>query len=219
MAKIRLLLVDDHEVVRVGLRALLSRHSDFEVIDEASSGQEAVRKALLHRPDIVVMDVRLNGMSGIEACREITQAAPDVKVIMLTSYGDDDTLFEAIAAGASGYVLKQIGSNDLIKSIETVGRGDSTLDPTTTSRVFAKMREQARKKEESAFSDLTEQELRVLAYLAEGKTNREIADTLSLGEGTVRNYVSSVFSKLHVNNRAEAAAYAAAHNIRDYLSY
>jgi DNA-binding NarL/FixJ family response regulator len=213
-----LLLVDDHEVVRVGLRALLSRHADFEVVDEASSGQEAVRKALLHRPDIVIMDVRLNGMSGIEACREVTQAAPDVKVIMLTSYGDDDTLFEAIAAGASGYVLKQIGSNDLIKAIETVGRGESTLDPTTTSRVFARMREQARKKEESAFSDLTEQELRVLAYLSEGKTNREIADILSLGEGTVRNYVSSVFSKLHVNNRAEAAAYAAAHNIRDYLS-
>ncbi len=217
MSKIRLLLVDDHEVVRVGLRALLGRHPDFEVIDEASSGQEAVRKAMLHRPEIIVMDVRLNGMSGIEACREITQAAPDVKVIMLTSYGDDDTLFEAIAAGASGYVLKQIGSNDLIKSIETVGRGDSTLDPTTTSRVFARMREQARKKEESAFSDLTEQELRVLAFLSEGKTNREIADVLSLGEGTVRNYVSSVFSKLHVNNRAEAAAYAAAHNIRDYV--
>ena len=201
----------------MGLRALLGRHPDFEVIDEASSGQEAVRKAMLHRPEIIVMDVRLNGMSGIEACREITQAAPDVKVIMLTSYGDDDTLFEAIAAGASGYVLKQIGSNDLIKSIETVGRGDSTLDPTTTSRVFARMREQARKKEESAFSDLTEQELRVLAFLSEGKTNREIADVLSLGEGTVRNYVSSVFSKLHVNNRAEAAAYAAAHNIRDYV--
>ena len=218
MSKIRLLLVDDHEVVRVGLRALLSRHPDFEIVDEASSGQEAVRKALLHRPEIVVMDVRLNGMSGIEACREITQSAPDVKVIMLTSYGDDDNLFEAIAAGASGYVLKQIGSNDLIKSIETVGRGDSTLDPTTTSRVFARMREQARKKEESAFSELTEQELRVLAHLSEGKTNREIADILSLGEGTVRNYVSSVFSKLHVNNRAEAAAYAAAHNIRDYMS-
>jgi two-component system, NarL family, response regulator DevR len=217
MAKIRLLLVDDHEVVRVGLRALLSRHPDFEVVDEASTGQEAVRKALLHRPDIVIMDVRLTGMSGIEACREVTQATPDVKVIMLTSYGDDDTLFEAIAAGASGYVLKQIGSNDLIKSIETVGRGDATLDPATTSRVFARMREQARKKEESAFSDLTEQEVRVLSYLSEGKTNREIAEILSLGEGTVRNYVSSIFSKLHVNNRAEAAAYAAAHNIRDYL--
>ncbi len=217
MGKLRLLLVDDHEVVRVGLRTLLSRNPDLEVVDEAATGQEAVRKALMHRPDIVVMDVRLAGMSGIEACREITQAAPAVKVIMLTSYGDDDTLFEAIAAGASGYVLKQIGSNDLIKAIETVGRGDAALDPATTSRVFARMREEARKKEESAFSELTEQELRVLSLLVEGRTNREIADALTLGEGTVRNYVSSIFSKLHVNNRAEAAAYAAAHNIRDYL--
>ena len=217
MGKLRLLLVDDHEVVRVGLRTLLNRNPDLDVVDEAVTGQEAVRKALMHRPDIVVMDVRLSGMSGIEACREITQAAPAVKVIILTSYGDDDTLFEAIAAGASGYVLKQIGSNDLIKAIETVGRGDAALDPATTSRVFARMREEARKKEESAFSELTEQELRVLSFLSEGRTNREIADVLSLGEGTVRNYVSSIFSKLHVNNRAEAAAYAAAHNIRDYL--
>jgi DNA-binding NarL/FixJ family response regulator len=217
VGKLRLILVDDHEVVRVGLRTLLSRNPDLEVVDEAAAGQEAVRKALMHRPDIVVMDVRLAGMSGIEACREITQAAPAVKVIMLTSYGDDDTLFEAIAAGASGYVLKQIGSNDLIKAIETVGRGDAALDPATTSRVFARMREEARRKEESAFSELTEQELRVLSFLAEGRTNREIADALTLGEGTVRNYVSSIFSKLHVNNRAEAAAYAAAHNIRDYL--
>jgi DNA-binding NarL/FixJ family response regulator len=217
VGKLRLLLVDDHEVVRVGLRTLLNRNPDFDVVDEAVSGQEAVRKALMHRPDIVIMDVRLAGMSGIEACREITEAAPDVKVIVLTSYGDDDTLFEAISAGASGYVLKQIGSNDLIRAIETVGRGNAALDPAATSRVFARMREEARKKEESAFSELTEQELRVLSYLSEGRTNREIADALSLGEGTVRNYVSSIFSKLHVNNRAEAAAYAAAHNIRDYL--
>jgi DNA-binding NarL/FixJ family response regulator len=209
--------VDDHEVVRIGLRTLLARHPEFEVVDEAATGQEAVRKALMHRPDIVIMDVRLSGMSGIEACREITQAAPNVKVIMLTSYGDDDTLFESIAAGASGYVLKQIGSDELIRSIENVGRGEASLDPTTTSRVFARMREIARKREESAFALLTEQELRVLAHLAEGRTNREIADILVLGEGTVRNYVSSIFAKLHVNNRAEAAAYAAAHNIRDYL--
>ncbi|MFC1463724.1 MAG: response regulator [Candidatus Brachytrichaceae bacterium NZ_4S206] len=217
MSRLRLILVDDHEVVRIGLRTLLARHPEFEVVDEAATGQEAVRKALMHRPDIVIMDVRLSGMSGIEACREITQAAPNVKVIMLTSYGDDDTLFESIAAGASGYVLKQIGSDELIRSIENVGRGEASLDPTTTSRVFARMREIARKREESAFALLTEQELRVLAHLAEGRTNREIADILVLGEGTVRNYVSSIFAKLHVNNRAEAAAYAAAHNIRDYL--
>ncbi len=217
MSRLRLILVDDHEVVRIGLRTLLARHPDFEVVDEAATGQEAVRKALMHRPDVVIMDVRLSGMSGIEACREITQAAPNIKVIMLTSYGDDDTLFESIAAGASGYVLKQIGSDELIRSIENVGRGEASLDPTTTSRVFARMREIARKREESAFALLTEQELRVLAHLAEGRTNREIADILVLGEGTVRNYVSSIFAKLHVNNRAEAAAYAAAHNIRDYL--
>jgi DNA-binding NarL/FixJ family response regulator len=217
MSKLRLILVDDHEVVRVGLRTLLSRHAEFEVVDEASTGQEAVRKALMHRPDIMIMDVRLSGMSGIEACREIVQAAPSIKVIMLTSYGDDDTLFESIAAGASGYVLKQIGSDELIRSIENVGKGEASLDPATTSRVFARMREMARRREESAFSQLTEQELRVLAHLAEGRTNREIADILVLGEGTVRNYVSSIFAKLHVNNRAEAAAYAAAHNIRDYL--
>jgi DNA-binding NarL/FixJ family response regulator len=217
MSKLRLVLVDDHEVVRVGLRTLLSRHPEFDVVDEAATGQEAVRKALMHRPDIVIMDVRLSGMSGIEACREIVQASPSIKVIMLTSYGDDDTLFESIAAGASGYVLKQIGSDELIRSIDNVGKGESSLDPTTTSRVFARMREMARRREESAFSQLTEQELRVLAHLAEGRTNREIADILVLGEGTVRNYVSSIFAKLHVNNRAEAAAYAAAHNIRDYL--
>ena len=217
MSKLRLLLVDDHEVVRIGLKTMLGRYPDFEVVDEASTGQEAVRKALAHRPDVVVMDVRLGGMSGIDACKEITAAAPNVRVIMLTSYGDDDILFESIAAGASGYVLKQLGSDDLIKKIQEVGRGDAAADPTTTSRMFARMREMARRREESAFSLLTEQELKVLALLAEGKTNREIADVLVLGEGTVRNYVSSVFSKLHVNNRAEAAAYAAAHNIKDYM--
>jgi two-component system, NarL family, response regulator DevR len=217
MSKLRLLLVDDHEVVRIGLKTMLSRYPDFEIVDEASTGQEAVRKALAHRPDIVIMDVRLSGMSGIEACKEIKAGADMVKIIMLTSYGDNDTLFESIAAGASGYVLKQIGSDDLIKKIQEVGSGDSAADPTTTSRIFARMREMARKREESAFSQLTEQELRVLALLSEGKSNRAIADTLVLGEGTVRNYVSSVFSKLHVGNRAEAAAYAVEHNIRDYL--
>ncbi len=217
MARVRLILADDHEVVRIGLRALLSRRPDFEIVDEASTGQEAVRKALMHRPDVIIMDVRMGGMNGIEACREIVRLLPNTKVIMLTSYGDDETLFEAIAAGASGFVLKQIGSDDLIRAIENVVQGQSSLDPATTSRVLARMREMARKREESAFSALTEQELRVLMHLAEGRTNREIADLLMLGEGTVRNYVSNIFAKLHVNNRAEAAAYAVAHNIRDYL--
>ncbi len=217
MSRLRIIIVDDHEVVRIGLRTLLARQPGFEVVDEAANGQEAVRKTLMHRPDVVVMDVRLMGMSGIEACREIVAAATRVKVIMLTSYGDDDVLYDSIAAGASGFVLKQLGSDDLVKHIQTVARGESTLDPASTTKVFIKMRAQARKREQSAFAELTEQEMRVLARLAEGRTNREIADLLSLGEGTVRNYVSAVFSKLGVNNRAEAAAYAAAHSIKEYL--
>jgi two-component system, NarL family, response regulator DevR len=215
---LRIIIVDDHEVVRLGLRALLEKQPGFTVVDEASNAKEAVQKALQHRPEVVVLDIRLPGGSGIDACREIVTAAPEVKVIMLTSFAEDDMLFEAIAAGASGYVLKQIGGDDLVRAIEAVGRGDSLLDPTLTQRVFARVREAQRKDEQSAFSQLTEQEMRVLGLVAEGKTNREIAQQLFLGEGTVRNYVSSILSKLALTNRAEAAAYAVQHNIRAYLS-
>lgn len=215
---LRIIIVDDHEVVRLGLRALLERQPGFTVVDEAGNAKEAVQKALQHRPEVVVLDIRLPGGSGIDACREIVTAAPEVKVIMLTSFAEDDMLFEAIAAGAAGYVLKQIGGDDLVRAIEAVGRGDSLLDPTLTQRVFARVREAQRKDEQSAFSQLTEQEMRVLGLVAEGKTNREIAQQLFLGEGTVRNYVSSILSKLALTNRAEAAAYAVQHNIRAYLS-
>jgi len=215
---LRIIIVDDHEVVRLGLRALLERQPGFTVVDEAGNAKEAVQKALQHRPEVVVLDIRLPGGSGIDACREIVTAAPEVKVIMLTSFAEDDMLFEAIAAGAAGYVLKQIGGDDLVRAIESVGRGDSLLDPTLTQRVFARVREAQRKDEQSAFSQLTEQEMRVLGLVAEGKTNREIAQQLFLGEGTVRNYVSSILSKLALTNRAEAAAYAVQHNIRAYLA-
>ena len=218
MKHLRIVIVDDHEVVRLGLRALLDRHPDFTVVDEAATAREAVAKVQQHRPDVVVMDIRLPGGSGIDACREITQQVPESKVIMLTSFAEDDMLFEAIAAGAVGYVLKQIGGDDLVRAIEAVGRGEALLDPTLTQRVFARVREAARKDEAAAFTDLTEQELRVLAQVAEGKTNREIAQALFLGEGTVRNYVSSILSKLHLTNRAEAAAYAVEHNLKDYLA-
>lgn len=214
---LKLLLVDDHEVVRVGLRTLLSWQENMQVVDDASTGQEAVRKATQLLPDIVIMDVRMAGMSGIEACREITRLAPSVKVIMLTSSNDDETLFDSISAGASGYILKQIGSEDLIRAIRAVGEGQSMLDPIATSRVFARVRQQARKRDNSPFSILTEQEMRALSLVAEGRTNREIAQMMGLGEGTVRNYVSGVFAKLHVTNRAEAAAFATAQNIKDYL--
>lgn len=214
---LRILIVDDHEVVRLGLRALLDRHPDFTVVDEAGTAREALQKALLHRPDIVVMDIRLPGRSGIDACRDIVSQLPDTRVIMLTSYAEDELLFDAIEAGACGYVLKQIGSDDLIRAIEAVGRGEALLDPSVTRRVLERVREAARKDEIAAFAELTEQELRVLALIAEGKTNREIARALYLGEGTVRNYVSSILSKLGVINRAEAAAFAVRHNLKEYL--
>jgi DNA-binding NarL/FixJ family response regulator len=217
MKQLRIIIVDDHEVVRLGLRTLLDRHPDFTVIDEAGTAREAIQKTLHHTPDVVVMDVRLQGGSGIEACREIMGQAPDTKVIILTSYAEDELLFDAISAGAAGYVLKQIGGDELVRSIEAVGRGEALLDPSLVQKVFARVREAVRKEEAAAFTDLTDQELRVLAQVAEGKTNREIAKALYLGEGTVRNYVSSILSKLSLTNRAEAAAYAVEHSLKDYL--
>ncbi len=214
---LRIIIVDDHEVVRLGLRTLLERHPDFTVVGEAATAKEAVQKTLLLRPNVVVMDIRLPGGSGIDACRKIVEQAPEAKVIMLTSYAEDEMLFDAIAAGACGYVLKQIGSDDLVRAIETVGEGEALLDPALTQRVFARVREAARKEQEEAFAGLTDQEMRVLAQVSEGKTNREIAGVMFLGEGTVRNYVSSILRKLNLTNRAEAAAYAVEHNLKDFL--
>jgi two-component system response regulator DevR len=215
--KQRILLVDDHEVVRLGLKSLLDRHPNFEVVAEASTAREAVERVESYSPDVVVMDIRLPGGSGIEACEEITEKYPDSKVIMLTSYAEDEMLFSAIRAGAAGYVLKQIGGEDLVRAIEAVGRGEALLDPAVTQRIFQEVRKAAKEEEASAFSALTQQEKHVLLLVSEGKTNREIAKALFLGEGTVRNYVSSILSKLGVSNRAEAAAYAVEHNLRDYL--
>jgi two-component system, NarL family, response regulator DevR len=218
MTKQRILLVDDHEVVRLGLKSLLERHSQFDVVGEASTAREAIELVGNTHPDVVVMDIRLPGTSGIEACEEITGRYPETKVIMLTSYAEDEMLFSAIRAGASGYILKQIGGEDLVRALEAVGRGEAMLDPTVTQRVFQEVRRAVKEEEASAFAHLSQQEKHVLLLVSEGKTNREIAKALFLGEGTVRNYVSSILSKLGVNNRAEAAAYAVEHNLREYIS-
>ena len=218
MAKQRIILVDDHEVVRLGLKSLLERHPQFEVVGEAGSARDALDQVATLEPDVVVMDIRLPGTSGIEACEQIVDQHPNTKVIMLTSYAEDEMLFSAIRAGASGYVLKQIASEELVKAIEAVGRGEALLDPAVTQRVFQEVRRAVKEEEASAFAHLSQQEKHVLLLVSEGKTNREIAKNLFLGEGTVRNYVSSILSKLGVNNRAEAAAYAVEHSLREYIS-
>ncbi len=210
-------MVDDHEVVRLGMKVLLDKHQGFSVVAEADSEEEAIAQALRHEPDIVLMDIRLAGGSGIEACHKIKMALPDTKVIMLTSFAEDELLFAAIRAGATGYVLKQVGSGDLIRAMEATARGESMLDPSLTQRVFVEVRRSIQKEEAVAFADLTGQERQVLALIAAGKTNREIATELYLSEGTVRNYVSSILSKLNVSNRAEAAAYAIKHHLQDHI--
>jgi len=169
------------------------------------------------RPDVVLMDIRLAGGSGVEACKKIMSQLPETKVIMLTSYAEDEMLFAAIRAGAAGYVLKQVGSQDVIRAIDAAARGEGTMDPSLTQRVLSEMRRTLQKEEGAAFAELTDQEKQVLALIAEGKINREIAQALFLSEGTVRNYVSSVLSKLNVANRAEAAAYATQHRLQDHL--
>ncbi len=213
----RILVVDDHEVVRLGLRSLLSNQPDFAVVDEAASADEALDKVSLHHPEVVILDIRMPGKNGIEACREIKERFPDVHVLMLTSYAEDEMLFDAISAGAAGYVLKQGGGEELVRAVRRVAEGDALLDPAVTQRVLARVREATRREQAAAFRDLTEQELRVLGLVSEGLTNKEIAKELFLGEGTVRNYVSSILSKLDLTNRAEAAAYAVRHALHEFL--
>jgi DNA-binding NarL/FixJ family response regulator len=208
------MVVDDHEVVRLGLNNLLSRQPGWEVVAEAGSVTQAIQLANDYVPDVVVMDIRLSDGNGIDACREIIKMQPQIKVIMLTSFAEDDLLFNAISAGAVGYVLKQVGNDDLIRAIETVARGDALIDPSVTGQILAKLRDSTRSE---AFVDLSDRELKVLALIAQGKTNREIATSLYLGEGTVRNYVSNILDKLGLSNRAEATAYAVRHNLEDYI--
>lgn len=207
--KTRILLVDDHEVVRNGIRALLEAADDMEVCGEAGSVKDAVREAEWKRPDVVVMDVRLADGSGIEATRDIRGKLPDTRVIMLTSFADDEALFASIMAGASGYVLKEVRGGDLVRAIRAVGNGQSLLDPSVTTSVLERLRKGKHFLKDEKLSRLSAQEERILGLVAEGKTNAEIGRELHLAEKTVKNYVSSILSKLEVARRAEAAAYLA----------
>jgi two-component system response regulator DevR len=205
------MLVDDHQIVRDGIRAMLQSQDDVVVAAEAGSVREAIDEADRTLPDVVVMDVRLTDGSGIEATREIRAKHPTTRVLMLTSFADDEALFASIMAGASGYVLKQVRSDDLLRAIRAVGAGDSLLDPAVTSAVLDRLRKGKHLMKDEKLARLSPQEERILTLVADGKTNREIGEELTLAEKTVKNYVSSILSKLEVARRAEAAAYLARH--------
>lgn len=207
--KLKVMLVDDHEIVRQGLRALLEAEEDIEVVAEADSGTRAVSLASVHRPDVIVMDVRMPEGSGVEACRAIRDERPDAQVIMLTSFSDDEALFNSIMAGAAGFVLKQIRGRDLIDAIRKVGAGKSLLDPDVTQRVLERLRKAKFDEKDPKLARLSPQEERILDLVGEGLTNREIGERIHLSDKTVKNYVSTILQKLEVARRAEAASYVA----------
>jgi DNA-binding NarL/FixJ family response regulator len=210
---VNILIADDHAVVRQGLKTLLERQGNFKVVAEAETGEEAIEKARASHPDVAVLDIRMPGLSGIEACRQIVQSVEGCKVIMLTAYAEDELLFAAIEAGASGYVLKVVGDNELVHAIERVSSGEGKLDSSMIATVVKEIHKATETLQAAKFSTLTAQEMAVLSLVTKGMTNRQIAAKLYLGEGTIRNYVSSVLAKLGVANRAEAAAVAVKHSI------
>lgn len=213
MKKTRILLVDDHDIVRLGLMTLLNDQPDMQVVAEASTSAEAVQAAEKFKPDVVLMDIRLPGEGGIEATAQVTRKLPDCKVVMLTSFADDVLVVRAISAGAMGYVLKQVGNEELLRAIRAAARGEALLDPSTTARLLSHVREAERKADEDAFRDLSDREMDVLIHLAKGKTNAEIGALLNLSEKAVGNYVGNMFEKLHLNNRIELAAYTYEHHL------
>src|SRR5437762_6040409 len=208
---LRVMLVDDHEIVRDGIRAMLQAEDDIVVTTEAGSVREAVDEADRTRPDVIVMDVRLSDGSGIEATREIRAKLPKTRVLMLTSFADDEALFASIMAGAAGYVLKQIKGGDLIRAIRAVGAGGNLLDPAVTKGLLDRLRKGKHLLKDERLARLSGQEERILGFIADGKTNKQIGDELHLAEKTVKNYVSSILAKLEVARRAEAAAYLTRH--------
>ncbi|MCA9473976.1 MAG: response regulator transcription factor [Nitrospirales bacterium] len=203
---VRLLLVDDHQVLRLGLRTLFGEAEGIQVIGEAGTQAAAISEAIRLEPDVVLMDVRLPDGSGIEACREIRSACPQSRILFLTSFADDDAMMATIMAGADGFLLKEVGGNELIRAVKTVAEGHSILDPATTQRVLEKMKTISGVTQEGGNEDLSPQEKKVLALVAEGKTNKEIAIKMSLSDKTVGHYLENIFTKLNVTRRSQAAA-------------
>jgi two-component system, NarL family, response regulator DevR len=206
MAKTRIMIVDDHEVVRMGMRAAFETEPDLAVVGEASNGAEALAKMPVLAPQLILMDVRMEKMNGIEACREIKSRYPDVHILMITSYADDDAVISSILAGASGYLLKHLSRAELLRSIRLVASGHSLIDAKTTKQAMERLTQ-------TPGSELTEREREVLALVARGYTNKQIADTLYVTEKTARNHVSHILEKLGLSRRSEAAAFAVEHKL------
>lgn len=217
MKKISVLLVDDHALVRLGLRTLIDDQADMEVVGEAGTSQDALREVESLRPQVILMDIRLPGEGGLDATRHIVGRFPEVKVVMLTSYADEELVVSAIRAGAVGYLLKEVGNEEVLHGIRAASQGNSVMDAATTSRLFSRVRESERKEQKDAFRDLTEREMAVLYEVQQGKTNAEIAQNLNLSEKTARNYVSTLLEKLHLSNRIELATYAVKYHLSERM--
>jgi len=206
-AVVRLFLVDDHEVVRRGLTELFDAEDDLEVVGEAGTAEQALTRVVSAQPDVAVLDLRLPDGDGVEVCREIRSAHPEIQCVILTSYADDEAVFNAVMAGAAGYLLKDVRGRDLVDGVRKVAQGQSLLDPLVTKRILERLRQGP--EEDKRLSSLTDQERRILEHIAEGLTNRQIGEQMFLAEKTVKNYVSNVLMKLGMQRRTQAAAYAA----------
>jgi DNA-binding NarL/FixJ family response regulator len=216
--RIRVLIVDDHEVVRLGLRTLLADESDIEVVAEAGTAEEALTQVANHHPDVVILDIQLPGRSGLEACRDIRARFPETQVVILTSHSRENFIEQTLRAGAVGYVLKQVGNEELVRAIRAAQRGETALDPQSAGRLVARLKDLQTQEEKNAFRDLSRRELEVLLLVMRGQSNKEIGEALNLSEITVRNYVSVILEKLHLRNRIELATYAVQHHLEEYLT-
>ena len=219
MTSIRVGLVDDHALVRLGLKTLIDDQADMHVVGEADSMPAALQMVGRDGPQVVLMDIRLPGNSGLDAAREIASRYPATKVVMLTSFADEELVISAIRAGAVGYILKEVGNEEVLRAVRLAASGGSVLDAATTTRLLARLREAEQKTDADAFRDLSERELDVLYEVSQGKTNAEIAASLNLSEKTARNYVSSVLEKLGLANRIELATYAIKHNLAERMKH
>ena len=219
MNKIPVVLVDDHALVRLGLKTLINDQADMKVIGEAGTAQEALQVVEHLHPQVVLMDIRLPGEGGLEATRRILDLFPETKVVILTSFADEELVMSAIRAGAVGYLLKEVGNEEVLRGIRAAAQGNSVMDAATTSRLFARVRTAERKEEEDAFRDLTDREMAVLYEVEQGKTNPEIAQSLNISEKTARNYVSAILEKLQLSNRIELATYAVKYHLSERMKH